>query len=70
MSNCSRCQQEIAQCSVASIIVSIRDPENIGSGGLEVSFCGWECAALWFNAQAGEILMPDLDSAYFEQQDT
>ena len=65
MRNCSRCKQEIAQSPVAPIIVGVRDPENIGPDGVEVSFCCWECAALWFNTRAGEILMPDLDSAFF-----
>jgi hypothetical protein len=54
---CNHCAQEMA--STAPIIASVRDPET------EVRFCCWECAAMWFNKRAGEILMPDLDHAFF-----
>jgi hypothetical protein len=44
--NCGRCEQEASR----PINVTIRDPDHDG----EISFCSWECAAIWFNAQAGE----------------
>jgi hypothetical protein len=64
MRHCNHCEQQIAQSPVAPIIASIRDLD-IGSDSTEVSFCCRQCAAIWFNAIAGEILMPDLDHAFF-----
>jgi hypothetical protein len=61
MYRCNQCKQEIAQ----SIVVHIRDPERTEPNGINVNFCCWECAAQWFNKEAGEILMPDLDSDFF-----
>jgi hypothetical protein len=63
--DCERCGRAIQQSPSAPIAVRIRDPEFIGPDGVEVHFCCWGCAALWFNTQAGEILMPDLDSDFF-----
>jgi hypothetical protein len=65
MHHCNHCKPEITQSPVAPIVISIRDPENIGPDGIEVSFCCWGCVAMWFNKRAGEILMPDLDSDFF-----
>jgi hypothetical protein len=62
--HCDRCKQ-FAESAVVTIVVCIRDLKKIGSDDLEVGFCSWECAAMWFNARAGEILMPDLDSEFF-----
>jgi hypothetical protein len=76
MHRCNHCEQEITPSPVAPIVVGIRGPKNVGrileihelfglrdsrANALEVSFCCWECAAMWFNKRAGEILMPDLD---------
>ena len=65
---CEHCKQVIVQSPSAPIIVAIRDPEFIGPNGIEVGFCCWECAAIWFNTQAGEILMSDLDHEYRQEQ--
>ena len=59
MHHCNHCKQEITQSPVAPIVIGIRDPGK--PDGIEFSFCWWECAAMWFNERAGEILMPDLD---------
>jgi hypothetical protein len=64
MHHCEHCKQEIAQSPVAPIKVTIRDPEFIGPGGVKLEFCSWACAAIWFNVQAGEIMMPDLDNQF------
>jgi hypothetical protein len=65
MRKCEHCKQAIRQSPVAPIVVNVRDPELIGPDGIEVHFCSWPCLALWSNTQAGEILMPDLDSDFF-----
>ena len=65
---CECCKQSIMQSPSMPIIVVIRDPENIGPDEIEACFCSWECGAMWFNAQAGEILMADLDSEYWQEQ--
>jgi hypothetical protein len=65
MHRCSECNREITPSPAAPIIVTIHDPESIGADGTERSFCCWPCAAIWFNAQAGEPLMPDLDSEFY-----
>jgi hypothetical protein len=72
--HCARCKQEITQISSdGPIIVSIRSPKNDGyvrlNPSVEVNFCCWECAALWFNIRAGEILMPDLDTEFFSSDE-
>jgi hypothetical protein len=65
MHHCSHCEQEIVESPVAPITVAIGDPESIGPDGIVVEFCTWQCLAMWANKQAGEILMPDLDAAFF-----
>ena len=66
MHHCNHCKHEITQSLVAPIVVSIRAPGETGYEGIEVHFCCWQCAAMWFNERAGEILMPDLDSDFFD----
>lgn len=62
MHHCDHCKQEIPP----SLVIEVRDhPESIEPDGIEVRFCCWECAAMWFNKKAGEILMPDLDADFF-----
>jgi hypothetical protein len=64
MHHCSHCEQEIAQP-----IVVIADDPKMPSGRFALFFCCWECTALWFNKRAGEILMPDLDCAFFSSDE-
>ena len=59
MDRCCHCKQEIARPIAVSIRAEKIEPENL-------SFCCWECAAIWFNRRAGEILMPDLDAPFFD----
>jgi hypothetical protein len=55
---CDHCKEEVSR----PINVTIRDRDHDGEVHFENEvFCCWECAAIWFNARAGEILMPDLD---------
>jgi len=63
--NCEHCKQEILGPSMTVTIDC--DPE-IGPDKARLNFCCWECAAMWFNERAGEILMPDLDSKYWREQ--
>jgi hypothetical protein len=67
---CERCKQQI---SGTSITVTIDCNSDDGINFLEpddnrIDFCCWECAAMWFNARASEILMPDLDTEYWQEQ--
>ena len=68
MRHCEHCKQEVVPSPTAPILVHVRDPEFIGPDGIEISFCCWPCLAMWANQQAGEILMPDLDSDFFVDQ--
>jgi len=63
MHHCDRCKQE-----TEDPIAVIASAPEIPSGPLALFFCCWECAALWFNVKAGEILMPDLDSKYYRDR--
>jgi hypothetical protein len=58
---CEHCKEEIPQSSFTAFTVTIDyiDPEALDD--TKFNFCCVECAAIWFNARAGEILMPDLD---------
>jgi hypothetical protein len=68
---CNHCKGTIKspspeECTAAELTpleVTIRDPDTAGQ--LEVCFCSWTCLSFWANVQAGEPLMPDLDSEYF-----
>jgi hypothetical protein len=71
--NCEHCKQEIPEsvnphASITAIVVTIDSNLETRPINVTVGFCSWECAAMWFNAQAGEILMADLDSEYWQGQ--
>jgi hypothetical protein len=71
--NCEHCKQHIPEsvnphASIAPIVVMIESNPEIGPNDVKLGFCCWECAAMWFNAQAGEILMSDLDHEYWQEQ--
>jgi hypothetical protein len=52
--HCTQCRKRIPDDGVVGPInVVIRDPEMIGPEGIEREFCSWECAADWFEVQAG-----------------
>jgi hypothetical protein len=51
---CTQCRKRIPDDDIIGPInIVIRDPELIGPEGMEREFCTWECAADWFEAQAG-----------------
>ena len=51
---CTQCRKHIPDDDIIGPInIVIRDPELIGPEGMEREFCTWECAADWFEAQAG-----------------
>jgi hypothetical protein len=52
---CEHCKEGIPQLSISAITVTIDCYVKADSG--IVNLCCWECAAMWFNATAGEILM-------------
>jgi hypothetical protein len=62
------CKREIPESwSTDPTVVTIDCDPEIGPDKTHLNFCCWECAAMWFNVQAGEILMPDLDSEYWHE---
>jgi hypothetical protein len=65
MRHCSHCEQEITEHPITSrdapFNVTVHNLKNIRADDGELVFCCVECAAMWFNKLAGEILMPDLD---------
>jgi hypothetical protein len=65
--NCERCKQEIPGPSIHRVTVTIGCNPEIGPNDAKINFCCWECAAIWFNAEAGEILMPDLNVDYWRE---
>ena len=51
---CTQCGECIPDDDlVGPINIVISDPEFIGPEGIEREFCGWDCAADWFEVQAG-----------------
>jgi hypothetical protein len=57
--NCEHCKKQ------ASRVIDIFIHDHLGDVDARINFCSWECAAQWFNREAGEILMPDLDCEYW-----
>jgi hypothetical protein len=53
---CEQCKQPVA----VAVAIVVAKP-----GSFEVRFCSPVCATLWLNVEAGEPLMPDLDSPFF-----
>ena len=51
--HCERCKERIEH---SEIIVTICDLGKVNPNSIAVSFCGWECAAMWFDTKAGEVL--------------
>jgi hypothetical protein len=67
LARCDQCKEPILPQSISGpLVVSIKGPKL--DGRIEVRFCSWQCLALWANEQAGGILMPDLDAAFFRKQ--
>jgi hypothetical protein len=61
---CSLCERDAARCApVGPILIHIEDPESIDAGAIEKIFCTWECAADWFQIQAGRV-SPDHGKCY------
>jgi hypothetical protein len=51
---CTQCRERIADDDIVGPInIVVRDPETIGPEGIEREFCSWNCAADWFEVQAG-----------------
>jgi hypothetical protein len=53
---CTQCSKRIPEDDPAglNIVITDRDEEfGLGPEGMERNFCSWDCAADWFEVQAG-----------------
>jgi hypothetical protein len=63
MRHCDHCNEEIAKPAVVHISEDPGEPN-----GLNLSFCDWECLTAWASRLRGQLLMPDPDSPFFEDE--
>ena len=50
--NCDCCKEKVSERY--SVNVAIHDINADSHDCDALSFCSWDCAAIWFNAQAGD----------------